>query len=147
MLTLPETFLVDHDLVTAFEAGWRLLHEEVSMFVAAQLIATLAELRGVDTDTQRDLYSLRRELERKRDAGTPWRARAALDVIAILDMPTWACLRGLLSECPVLPAALTAIVEGHAGSVSATAFECFTTGAQIRRVHQFANGLLDLLLH
>ena len=31
---LPDAFLVDHDLVTAFEAGWRLLHEDVSMFVA-----------------------------------------------------------------------------------------------------------------
>jgi hypothetical protein len=146
--TLPSTFLVDHDVVTAFEAGWRLLHEDVSMFVAERLIATLADLRSVESESQRDLYLLRRELERNRDAGTPWFTReVALDVIAILDMPTWACVRGLLSECPVLPAALTAIIEGHSRSVSATAFACFTTSGQIRKVHEFAARLRDLLLH
>ena len=40
--TLPDTFLVDHDLVMAFEVGWAVLHEDVSMFVAEHLI--------VDTD-------------------------------------------------------------------------------------------------
>jgi hypothetical protein len=137
----------DHNLVTAFEAGWRLLYEDVSMIVAERLIATLADLRGLDTATERDLHLLRRELERNRERGTPWRAASALDAIGILDMPTWACLCGLLSECPVLPAALTAIVEGHTHSVSATAFECFGTAAQIRRVHDFADRLRDILLH
>ena len=73
--TLPDSFLVDHDVVTAFEAGWRLLHEDVSMFVTDRLIATLADLRSVDPASQRDLYRLRRELERNRDAGAPWRAQ------------------------------------------------------------------------
>lgn len=145
--TLPGTFLVDHDLVTAFEAGWRLLHEDVSLFVAERLITTLSDLGSVDPASQRDLHLLRRELERNRDAGTPWRAREALDVIAIFDMPTWACLRGLLGECPMLPAALTAILEGHARSVSATAFACFATSGEIRKVHAFADRLRDVLLY
>ena len=68
-------------------------------------------------------------------------------MIGILDMPTWACVRGLLSECPVLPAALTAILEGQTGSVSATAFACFATRGQIRKVHEFTERLRDLLLH
>ena len=34
--TLPDTFLADHDLVMAFEVGWAVLHEDVSMFVAEQ---------------------------------------------------------------------------------------------------------------
>jgi hypothetical protein len=144
-LGLPATTLVDHDLVTAFEAGWKLLHEDVSMFVAERVIATLADLRSLDAATEHDLHVLRRELERSRDAGTPWRAREALDVVAILDMPAWACLRGLLSECPVVPAALTAILEGHTASVSATAFECFATNGQIRKVHEFAERLRDVL--
>ena len=42
--TLPDAFLVDHDLVTAFEVGWAVLHEDVSMFVAEQLIVTLTDL-------------------------------------------------------------------------------------------------------
>jgi hypothetical protein len=144
---LPDTFLVDHDLVSAFEAGWRLLHDEVSMFVTAHLIATLADLESVDPSIQRDLYQLRRELERHRDAGAPWRARDSLEVIGILDMPAWACVRGLLSECPVWPAALTAILDKRTASVSATAFECFTTGGQIRKVHAFVERLRDILLY
>jgi hypothetical protein len=143
---LPATFLIDHDFVTAFEAGWRLLHEDVSLLVAGRLIETLANVRSVDTETQRDLYVLRRELQRHRDAGAPWRAREALDALAILDMPTWACVLGLLSECPVLPAALTAILDRLPGPVSATAFTCFSSRGQIRNVHEFAERLPDVLL-
>jgi len=58
----------------------------------------------------------------------------------------WACLQGLLSECPVLPAALTALVDGQARSVSPTAFACFSTARQIQQVHMFADRLADLLL-
>jgi hypothetical protein len=143
---LPDMFLVDHDVVTAFEAGWRLLHEDVSMFVTEHLIWAIADLGSIDSAIQRDLQLLQRELELHRDVGAPWRAQGALEVIGILDMPTWACLSGLLSECPVLPAALKAILEGHAGSVSATAFECFATGGQIRKVHEFAERLREILL-
>jgi hypothetical protein len=143
--SIPDSFLIDHDLVTAFETGWRLLHEDVSMFVAERLIAALADLQSLDVTTDRDLVRLRRELERQRDAGTPWRAREALDVIAILDTPAWAGLLGLLSECPVLPAAVTAMLDRHAGSVSATAFECFATTGQIRKVLDFAARLRDVL--
>ena len=34
---LPDAFLVNHDLVTVFEAGWSVLHRDVSLFVADQL--------------------------------------------------------------------------------------------------------------
>ena len=82
---------------------------------------------------------------RQRDAGTPWRARDALDVIAMLDMPAWASLLGLLDECPVLPAALTATLEGRTGAVSATAFEFISTTGQIGEVRAFMARLPDLL--
>ncbi|HMF92701.1 MAG TPA: DUF6178 family protein [Vicinamibacterales bacterium] len=141
-----EAYLVEHDLIAAFEAGWRLLHEEVSLFITDRLIATLAELRTVDGDVQRDLDRLRRELQRERGAGTVWRAAESLEVIAILDTPAWACLCGLLSECPVVPDALAAILDGRASAVSATAFACFTTRAQIDRVHEFGGRLRDLVL-
>jgi hypothetical protein len=139
--TRPDAFLIDHDLVTAFEAGWRLLHQDVSWFVIEHLIATLAGVQNIDSETQRDLYRLRRELVRHRDAGTPWRAVGALEPIAILDMPTWVCVCGLLSECPVWPSALTAILERRTGPVSPTAFECFTTREQIRKVREFIHAL------
>ena len=143
--TLPDAFLVDHDLVTAFEVGWAVLHEDVSMFVAAQLIVTLADLQCVDAETRDGLDALRRELVRQRDAGTPWRARDALEVLAILDMPSWASLLGLLDECPVLPAALTATLEGRTGAVSATAFEFISTTGQIGKVRAFMRKLPDAL--
>jgi hypothetical protein len=91
------------------------------------------------------LDALRRELVRQRDAGTPWRARHALDVLAMLDLPAWASLLGLLDECPVLPAALTAILEGHIGAVSATAFAFISTTAQIGDVRAFMAKLPDAL--
>ena len=143
--TLPDAFLVGHDLVTAFEVGWAVLHEDVSMFVAEHLIVTLKDLRCPDEEIQSGLSALRRELVRQRDAGTPWRARDALDVLAMLDMPAWASLLGLLDECPVLPAALTATVEGHRSAVSATAFEFISTTGQIGQVRAFMGKLLDVL--
>ena len=130
----------------AFEVGWAVLHEDVSMFVAEHLIATLTDLRCVDAEIQSELHALRRELVRQRDAGTPWRARDALDVLAMLDMTAWVGVLGLLDECPVLPAAVTAILEGRTGAVSATAFEFISTTAQIREVRAFMGKLLDVLL-
>jgi hypothetical protein len=91
------------------------------------------------------LSALRRELVRQHDAGTPWQARDALEVIAMLDMPAWASLLGLLDECPVLPAALTATLEGQVGAVSATAFEFISTTGQIGEVRTFMGKLLDVL--
>jgi uncharacterized protein DUF6178 len=144
---LPDAFLVEHGLIAEFEAGWRMLHDEISLFVTDALIATLGELRTVDNQVQRDLDRLRRELTRERAAGTPWRAAASLEVIAILDTPTWACLCGVLSECPVVPDALSAILDRRTSAVSATAFACFTMRTQIDRVRDFGARLRDLLLH
>jgi len=144
---LPDAFLVEHDLVAEFEAGWQMLHQRVSLFVADELIATLAELRTVDEEVQRDLDRLRRDLRRERAAGTPWRAAESLEVMSILDTPAWACLNGLLSECPVIPDVMSAILDRRARAVSATAFACFSTRAQIGRVHDFVTRLRDLLLH
>jgi hypothetical protein len=143
--TLPDTFLVDHDLVTAFEVGWAALHEDVSIFVAVQLVAVLTELRCVDTEIQGGLDALRRELVKQRDASTPWRARDALEAIAMLDMPAWASLLGLLDECPVMPAALTATLEGQLGAVSASAFEFISSAGQIDKVRAYVATLPDAL--
>ena len=143
---VPDAYLAEHDLIAEFEAGWRLLHQEVSLFVADCLVATLAELRTVDEETQRDLDRLRRELQRERGAGTPWCAAESLEVMAILDTPVWACLCGLLSECPVVPDALTAILDRRTSAVSATAFASFTRRAQIDRVHELGARLRNLLL-
>jgi hypothetical protein len=45
----------------------------------------------------------------------------------------------------VLPAALTATLEGRIGAVSATAFEFISTTGQIGEVRAFMGKLLDAL--
>jgi hypothetical protein len=141
----PDSFLIDHDLVTAFEVGRSVLHQDVSLFVAEQLISTLDNLHGVDRDIQRGLVTLRRTLVKQRDAGTPWLARNAADVLAMLDMTAWIAVLGLLDECPVLPAALTANLEGRTTTVSPTAFDFISTAAQIGEIRIFMRKLPDVL--
>ena len=141
----PDGFLADHDLVTAFEVGWSVLYQDVSLFVADQLVSALADLQGVDADTRRGLLALRRTLEKHREAGTPWLARAATDVLAMLDMTAWISVRGLLDECPILPAALTAVLERRTTLVSQTAFEFISTTAQIGDIRLFMRTLPGVL--
>jgi hypothetical protein len=141
----PNAFLVDHDLVTAFEVGWSVLYQDVSLFVADQLVSTLADLHCVDADTRRGLLALRRTLEKQREAGTPWLARDAADVLAMLDMTAWISVLGLLDECPILPAALTAVLERHTTLVSPTAFEFISTNAEIRDIRLFMRTLPGVL--
>ena len=111
-VTLPDTFLMHHDLVSAFEVGWAVLHEDVSMFAAEQLVSALSNLQCSDADIQEGLDTLRIELMKQREAGTPWHARNALDVIAMLDMPAWASVMGLLDECPVIPGGIDRYARG-----------------------------------
>ena len=141
----PDGFLVDHDLVTAFAVGWSVLYQDVSLFVADQLVSALADLQGVDADTRRGLLALRRKLEKHREAGTPWLARAATDALAMLDMTAWISVRGLLDECPILPAALTAVLERRTTLVSQTAFEFISTTAQIGDIRLFMRTLPGVL--
>jgi Family of unknown function (DUF6178) len=143
--TPPLGFLVDHDLLTIFEAGWSTLHQRVSLFVARRLIAVLEDLECVDADIQHDLDALRIELRDQCNAETPWQARDALEVIALLDMTVWTSLLGLLDECPVIPAAMTAILERQTGAISPTLFEFIATNEQIRAVGAFMTQLPDVL--
>ena len=141
----PDSLLIDHDLVTAFEVGWSVLHHDVSLFAADALISTLTAVDCVDRDIRRGLVALRRTLVQQRDAGTPWRARAAAEILAMLDMTAWIGVLGLLDECPVLPAALTAVVEGRTTTVSPTAFDFISTAAQVGDVRLFMRKLPDVL--
>lgn len=142
---IPGTFLRDHDLVAAFEVGWTVLHEDVGLFATDQLVAALSTLHCADADIQEGLDTLRVELTKQRQAGTPWHARDALDAIAMLDMPAWVSVRGLLDECPVIPAALSATLEGRTGAISATAFEFISTRSQLGTVREFMARFVDIL--
>jgi hypothetical protein len=141
----PDSLLIEHDLVTAFEVGWLVLHHEVSLFAMEQLISTLNDIDCVDRDIRRGLVALQRKLEKQRDAGTPWHARNAAEVLAMLNRKAWISMLGLLDECPVLPAALTAVLEGRARTVIPTEFDFFSTASQIGDVRLFLRKLPDLL--
>jgi hypothetical protein len=136
---------VDHNLVTVFEVGWSVLHEDVSQFVTDQLLSTLAELRCPEADIARELRVLQRRLAIQREAGTPWLARNAADVLATLDTTAWISVLGLLDECPVLPEALTAVLERRTTPVNPTAFHFISTTAQIGDIRVFMKTLPDVL--
>ena len=142
---LPDDFLVGHDLVSVFQVGWTVLHEEVCMYAAERLISVLSRLQCDDRETQTGLDALRVEMTRQWQAGAPWRARDALDVMTILDMPAWATLLGLIDECPVLHAAIGASQGSRIREISATAFEFISENSQIASVHEFMRLLPETL--
>lgn len=142
---LADAFLVDHDLVAAFERGWSTLHHEVGLRALDRLIAVIDDLRCSDRDIRQGLAGFRRALTKARDAGTPWLARSAADVLAELDMTAWASVLGLLDECPVVPEALLAILDGRTAAVSPTAFTFIATSARIGDVGVFLRLLPDVL--
>jgi hypothetical protein len=121
------------------------LYEDVSLFVADQLVSTLTRLPCADADVRRGVRALRRTLVQQRKAGTPWLARDAAEVLSMLDPTAWISVLGLLDECPVLPAALTAVLEGRTTAVSPTAFEFVSTRAQLGEVRLFVRMLPRLL--
>jgi hypothetical protein len=134
----------DCDLITAFQIGWTILHRDVGMYAAQRLIAVLADIRCSDRDIQLQLDGLRRQLmEHVRDR-EPWRVRNALDVIMMLDAPAWAALLGLIDQCPVVHAALSAS-RRRCQSVSPTDFEFISQNHQIAAVREFMASLPSLL--
>ena len=142
---LPDTFLIDHDLVSVFQVGWTVLYERVCMHGAERLIDTLKNLRTEDREVQIGLDALRRGMAKHWHAGSPWLAREALDVIAILNMPAWVALLGLIDQCPVLHAGLKASLDVGARAVSSSAFEFISENAQIATVRSFTQSLSDIL--
>jgi hypothetical protein len=138
---LPQGFLVDHDLVSVFQVGWRILHTDVCLFAADRLADTLIGLRCHDSDIQLGLAALRHALARHRQAGAPWRAREAMDVIAILDTPAWAALLGLIDQCPVLHGVIAAAGRPGTRSISMSAFEFIAGNDQVAAIHAFLDRL------
>jgi len=143
--TLPGSFLVDHDLVRVFQVGWVVLYNRVSMYAAEQLIGVLTHILCNDPEIQLELDALRSEMSKHWQAGTPWRARDALDVIATLDIPAWTALLALIDECPVLHAVVGALKESRTISVSAADFEFISENSQIESVRDFMKSLPELL--
>jgi len=141
----PTTFSSVTTSVSVFQVGWTVLHADVSMYTAERLIGVLTRLRCDDDEIQTELDALRIEMAKHWQAAAPWRARNALDVIAILDMPAWATLLGLLDECPVIHAAIVASRDSRTRKVSASAFEFISENSQIAAVREFMHALPDTL--
>jgi hypothetical protein len=142
---LPDDFLVCHDLVTVFQIGWTILHDKVVLYAAKQLIESLTALRCDDREIQRGLDALRIKMTRHWQTGEPWRARSALEVIAILDMPAWAALLGLIDECPVIHAGMGAAQGLSKHSISPSAFDFISENRQIASVRDFMQSLPEIL--
>jgi len=141
----PPHWVSANDFVSAFQVGWTVLHHDVSMYAAQQLIGVLRNLQCEDREIQTGLNALRLELARHCKAGAPWRARDAMDVIVTLDMPAWAALLGLIDECPVLHAGLGASRDSRTRAVSASAFEFISDNSQIASVRAFMASLPETL--
>lgn len=142
----PNDYVAAHGLLGVFQVGWSVLYQSVSVHAAERLIAVLRDLRCRDLETQAGLTSLRLEMTRQLQAGTPWRARASVDVVAILDMLVSVALLGLFDECPVVTEAMSALLDRRTCPVSATAFEFIATNREIAAIHEFLQALPDLLL-
>jgi hypothetical protein len=140
---LPDNFLINQDLVTVFQVGWTVLHKDVVMYTAERLLEVLGGLHCDDDGVQTGIAELRIELSRHCREGMPWRVRDALDVIALLDMPAWAVLLGLIDECPVLHALLTA--SPNTRSVRPDGFEFISEGRQITCIREFVESLPETL--
>jgi hypothetical protein len=142
---IPDDFLVDHNLVDIFQVGWVVLHQEVCLYSAEHLVGVLTHLRCDDHHLRAELGKLRVEMVAQWRKGTPWRAHAPLDVIAILDSPTWAALLGLTSECPVMHAAIDASRNARTLTVSASSFDFISENRQIASIHEFMSSLAGRL--
>src|SRR5688572_5232528 len=140
-----DVFLIHHDLVRVFQVGWTVLHEDVCMYAADQLVSTLTGLHCIDSHIQDGIETLRRRLIRHTRAGAPWEARDILDVVAMLDTPAWAALLGLIDQLPTMHGALSATVSGATHQIDASAFEFFSERAQIQQVCDFMRLLPDRL--
>jgi hypothetical protein len=135
----------DHDLVTIFQVGWSVLHREVSMVAAAYLLTALDGLRVSDRDLQVALHALRRELDKQRQAGTPWHARSRLDLLATFDLSTWAALAALFDECPVMLANVSAPQDRQPHTVTLSEFQFIADARHIAAVHDFLRSVPERL--
>jgi hypothetical protein len=145
-IELPEDFLLHQDLVTVFQVGWTVLHEDVCMYAADKLINVLTSAHSADGYIQDALDTLRVTLTKYWRAGSPWEARDALEVIAILDTPSWAALLGFLDQFPTLHAAVAASLAQTTRGVDPAAFEFISENTQIQQIRDFLQLMPTLIL-
>jgi hypothetical protein len=132
------------DFPAIFQVGWVVLYRDVGLFVAEQLLLVLRGIRSADRELQLGVRGLRRELARQCAAGTPWQARQALDVLSNLDLSAWAAMTGLIAECPVMLANVSAGASRPL-TVDPSAFDFIAENRHIASVRDFVRRLPELL--
>jgi hypothetical protein len=136
----PRRWPEPRNLATVFRVGWSIVHERVCLHGAQRLVEIVADLECDDPDVRSQLRTLARRMAAELKAGTPWRARDELDVLAILDPPSWATVLGLVDECPVLPRVPDA-GKGRAALRVTTEFEFISESRQIAWARHFLESL------
>jgi hypothetical protein len=66
-------------------------------------------------------------------------------VLAVLDTPAWYGLCGLLSECPVIPEVVTAVLQRRTGRIDPKAFAFIATTTDLNAVRAFMARVPELL--
>jgi hypothetical protein len=142
---VAEELRARQDLVSVFQAGWRVLYHEVCMHAAEHLLLALSDLYPVAPEIEEGLGTLRIDLTKHWRAGTPWLAREAMEVIGLLDMPAWAALVALIDEFPVMHAGIAASRARHVRAVGASDFEFISSNRQIQSVRDYMKALPEVL--
>jgi hypothetical protein len=137
---------IEHDLLTVFEVGWTILYRDVSMAAADRVLAALDAVQSSDQDLQFGLHTLRRELRKQRDRGTPWRACEKLEALSPLDLPTWAALTSLFDECPVMLSNVWHPSGGPRYTVNPAEFQFIGEARHVAAVDEFLHALTELLV-
>ena len=134
-----------HTLTTVFRVGWTVLYRDVSMAASARLLDILDATRPLDRDAQLEFQAFARELRRQHRAGTPWRARNSLDVLAPFDLLTWAALAALFDECPVMLANVSVEAGRGLHTVDPSKFQFIADRRHVAAVHAFLASIPELL--
>ena len=143
---MTNDFLVGQDLVTVFRVGWAILYERVTLYAARRFDDVLAGLVFDDRlGLGEDVSDLRRSLGECIRADTPWRVCDRLDVIAILDLPTWTILLGILDRCPVVPKDAGRATDGKPALRVNSEVEFISENRQIDWVRTFVDALPETL--
>lgn len=140
-----EDLSAPNDVVACFERGWAALHRDVVMLAAERVLDALARLRTRDRSLQVSLHALQAQLSRQWRSGMPWLAQDALEALALLDLPTWAALRALIDECPVMLTNVRRSSESRLHAIDPVVFEFVSERRHVASIRAFLESLPDRL--
>ena len=132
-------------LVACFRRGFRILYEEVCLPTARRLSETLSAVTYADTVIERQARETALRLRRDIEKGEPWRSRDEIEVVAMLDQPTWAVLVNLLEQCPTVPRDFDRDPGDKPRLRISTEFEFISEASQIAALRNFVAGLATAL--